>query len=252
MKKIPQIIAHRGFSARFPENTMIAFSKALEFAIDGVECDLHSTLDGKIVITHDDTLERCSNGSGPVRCRTLAELKKLDFGAWKGAEFAGTRMPEFHEFLDLIEERRPELFLCVELKENDPRCAEAALTELKKRGRLHRCSIISFHPEMLYYAREFDPSLELHGFEYQTSQKEYASYCRLIKRIGFYYKGLTPETVRKYHALGIKVDTWDPGDEESWRHALHCGVDIVTTNSPDVITALKDSEDIIQLHGEAE
>jgi len=242
MKKLPQIIAHRGLSARFPENTLMAFTKAMDYDIDGIEFDLHPTRDGKIVITHDDTLERCSNGHGLVREKTLAELKALDFGAWKGAQFAGTAIPEFNDLLDLVEECRPELFLCVELKENDVECARSVLTELKKRGRLHRCSIISFHPAMLWYAREFEPSLELHGFEHQATPEEYARYCRMIKRIGFYHKNLTPELVRKYNDLGIKVDTWEPGDKETWEYALRCGVDLITTNAADVITALKHAE----------
>lgn len=235
----PWIIAHRGLSASYPENTLPAFEKALDLNVDGVEFDLHPTRDGKIVITHDDMLERCSNGHGPVRDHTLAELRQLDFGNWKAPQFAGTRIPEFHELLDLVERRRPELFLCVELKENDPVCARAILEELQRRNRLHRCSIISFHPAMLRYAWEFDSSLETHGFSAETlPADEQDAYYRILKRVGYYCKDLTPEIVAQFHRRGIQVDTWAPDDRPMLEHVLNCGVDFITTNAADVILKL--------------
>ncbi|MFA6816144.1 MAG: glycerophosphodiester phosphodiesterase family protein [Lentisphaeria bacterium] len=237
------IIAHRGLSASYPENTFPAFEKAMELDIDGMEFDLHPTRDGKIVVTHDNDLDRCSNGHGPVRDKTLAELKQLDFGSWKAPQFAGTRIPEFHELLDLVERCRPELFLCVELKEDDPVCAQAVLEELQRRNRLHNCSIISSHPAMLRYAYNFDPTLELHGFGAEAMPfDEREDYYRILKRIGYYCKELTPEIVREFHRRGIKVDTWAPDDLPMLEHVLSCDVDIITTNAADVIVKIMEEK----------
>ena len=238
MEREPFIVAHRGLSARFPENTLISFEKALELPVDAIEFDLHPTRDGKIVISHDDQLGRCCNGAGPLHDLTLAELKELDFGAWKAPEFAGTRIPEFKDLLDLVDRKRPELFLCVELKENDRACAEAILTELKRRGRLHNCSIISFHPDMLRFADAFEPGMEIHGFEpkVELSPEEEKRYFGMLRRIGINQKKNSAEKVAKYHAMGIRVDTWAPDTPEEFATAMSIGVDFITTNAADVIT----------------
>lgn len=88
-----EIIAHRGYSARAPENTLAAIDAALNAGADAVEFDLHVTADGVPVLFHDDTLERTSNGKGRLRDRTLAELGVLDAGGWYGADFAGEPIP---------------------------------------------------------------------------------------------------------------------------------------------------------------
>ena len=74
------VIAHRGASAYAPENTMPAFEKALELGAEGIELDVHMTADGEIVVIHDHTIDRTSNGKGMVKDLTLDEIKKFDFG----------------------------------------------------------------------------------------------------------------------------------------------------------------------------
>ena len=90
----PMIIAHRGWSGRYPENTLPAFEKALELPVDGLEFDLRRTADGEIVISHEADVGMHSNGTGLIKDLTLKELKKLDFGIKKNEMFAGTRSEE--------------------------------------------------------------------------------------------------------------------------------------------------------------
>ena len=237
MTENPFIVAHRGLSARYPENTLLAFEKALELPIDAIEFDLHPTRDGKIVVTHDDKLDRGSSGTGPVRDKTLAELKQLDFGAWKSPEFAGTRIPEFRELLDLVDAKRPELFLCVELKENDPACAKMVLEALRERNRLHNCSIISGHPQMLEFADNFEKDLQIHGFEPRALQGEAKErYLRMIRRIGIWMNDITAEKVEFYHSRNIRIDVWAPDTPEDFERIRALDVDFFTTNAADVIT----------------
>jgi glycerophosphoryl diester phosphodiesterase len=94
-----EIIAHRGYSARAPENTLAAIDAAIAAGADAVEFDLHVSADGIPVLFHDEELQRTSTGSGPLRAATLAQLATLDAGAWFGAKFAGERIPAFSEAL---------------------------------------------------------------------------------------------------------------------------------------------------------
>lgn len=94
-----EIIAHRGYSAVAPENTAVALERALEAGADAVEFDLHVASCGTPVLIHDASLGRTTNGFGPVRRRTLAQLQALDAGAWFAPEFTGERIPTFAEAL---------------------------------------------------------------------------------------------------------------------------------------------------------
>ncbi|MEE3004529.1 MAG: glycerophosphodiester phosphodiesterase family protein, partial [Chloroflexota bacterium] len=93
-------IAHRGASAYTPENTFAAFDKALALGVDNVEFDVHFSADGHIVVIHDDTLDRTTNGSGPVTAQTLDRLRSLDAGEWFSAEFKGQSIPTLAHLLE--------------------------------------------------------------------------------------------------------------------------------------------------------
>jgi glycerophosphoryl diester phosphodiesterase len=95
-----EIIAHRGYSARAPENTLASMDRAIAAGADAVEWDVHLTADGTPVVIHDDTLQRTSDGRGRVRDHTLEQLRALDFGGWFGREFAGERIPTLAEALE--------------------------------------------------------------------------------------------------------------------------------------------------------
>jgi len=94
-----EIIAHRGYSSRAPENTLVAIEAAIAAGADAVEFDLHVTADGVPVLFHDEDLPRTSTGTGPLRASTLAQLAGLDAGSWFGPTFAGERIPEFSDAL---------------------------------------------------------------------------------------------------------------------------------------------------------
>jgi glycerophosphoryl diester phosphodiesterase len=96
----PQIIAHRGASAGAPENTIAAFELAISDGADGIELDVHLSKDDQPVVVHDFTLERTTDGAGPVRLRTVRELKRLDAGGWRGARFRGQRVQTLQEVLE--------------------------------------------------------------------------------------------------------------------------------------------------------
>ncbi|MEG1836121.1 MAG: glycerophosphodiester phosphodiesterase family protein, partial [Oscillospiraceae bacterium] len=109
-----EILAHRGASGTAPENSLSAFKKALKDGCDGFEFDIQQTKDGEIVVFHDWTLERTSNGKGNLKEFTLEELKKLDIGSWFSDEFKGEKIPTLEETLDFIPDDN---FINIELKE---------------------------------------------------------------------------------------------------------------------------------------
>ncbi len=105
-----EIIAHRGYSARAPENTLAALEAAIETGADAVEFDLHTAACGTPVLFHDAMLSRTSNGVGPLRRRTLQQLKSLDAGKWFAPGFAGERIPSFQEALSALKGRVPRVY----------------------------------------------------------------------------------------------------------------------------------------------
>ena len=95
------VIAHRGASDKFPENTLTAFRAAIDMGADSVELDVILSQDGTVVVIHDDSVDRTTDGSGTVADLALAELKALDAGSWFGPEHAGERIPTLQEVKDL-------------------------------------------------------------------------------------------------------------------------------------------------------
>ncbi|MEQ6357171.1 glycerophosphodiester phosphodiesterase [Lysinibacillus sp. M3] len=97
-----EIFAHRGVSAQYPENTMAAFTAASKLQITGIELDVHLTADRELVVIHDETIDRTSNGSGYVKDYTLQELRAFDFGSWFSAAFEDESIPTLGDVLELF------------------------------------------------------------------------------------------------------------------------------------------------------
>lgn len=109
-----RILAHRGACMMCPENTMAAFLKAYEIGAHGIELDVQMTKDGKLVVMHDEYVDRCSNGAGLIGEQTLAELRKLDVGSWFSPEFIGERIPLLSEVLDAFSGK--DFYINIEIK----------------------------------------------------------------------------------------------------------------------------------------
>ncbi|WP_144791010.1 glycerophosphodiester phosphodiesterase family protein [Kocuria palustris] len=164
----PRIIAHRGSSRAFPEHTRAAYVQALLDGADGVECDVHLSADGHLVLHHDAQLGRTSTGRGPVGAHTLAQLRRLDFVSWKGVEIPTThggpdeQLLTLPELLELLRGCGRRIGLAIETKHpsrQGHRLEEAVLTVLMRAGwdpesgRLGnlQISIMSFHPDAVRY-----------------------------------------------------------------------------------------------------
>jgi len=166
-----KLAAHRGFSEFFPENTMLAMREAVKQDIDMVETDVHMTADGELVLMHDHTVDRTTNGTGLVREKTLAQMLELDAGSWKGSEFSGEKVPTFREFLDFMAQY-PELEINVELKDYPHLCGDFAfiscdktLAMLEEYHMTDRIYINCWSGEILsYIAEKYQGKYRLHGY----------------------------------------------------------------------------------------
>jgi glycerophosphoryl diester phosphodiesterase len=240
------VSGHRGYAARFPENTLVSFEAALKLPLDMLEFDLHMTRDGEIIMMHDHKVDRTTDGTGLIRSFSLAEIKKLDAGKRKGEQFAGTRIPTFIEFLEVLK-HRPDIGLCVELKDYPKDDAEWAwvsadksLALIEKYGMADRCVINSWSAELLEYVDEkYDHRYKLHGYypldlmgERTRDPYEYL-YC--ICLFGPKEAPVAPKAAFDY-AGSRNVQPWVyyPDDSlASYDGAIENGAMLITANDPD-------------------
>jgi glycerophosphoryl diester phosphodiesterase len=152
-----EVIAHRGASGTRPENTLVAFRRAEALGAHMIELDVQLSRDGEVVVMHDDTLERTTDGRGALVTHTLAELRRLDAGRWFGEPFAGERIPTLAEVLNEI--RLP---INVELKAGGGPGLEArTLAVVRSAGALGRVIFSSFDPDALLRLRTLTADAEL-------------------------------------------------------------------------------------------
>ena len=159
------IVCHRGANAIAPENTLPALECALAAGFSYIEVDLHVTSDGEIVVIHDNTLDRTTDGTGPVTQHTLAELRELDAGGWFDPFFAGTRLPTLEEVLDLLKKYDGRAYL--EFKSSPP---EPVLKQVERAGMLDRVFFWSFNRDFLVELRALSPTAKI-----MARRQDYAS-----------------------------------------------------------------------------
>ncbi len=226
-----QTIAHRGASGYAPENTHAAFDLALKMGVSAIETDVRMTYDGAMVLIHDGTVGRTSNGSGPVDDYTLSELQQLDFGTWFGLNFAGERILTPAEMLDKYISRIPIVF---EIK--DPRVTAPLIHLLKNTDVLDRVQFTSFSWFPLLEARALNQDLEL-GFLTPTFEPDLLD--RIVRR-GFdqicpHVSQLSIRRVRAAHDRGLTVRAWGIDQRVQVERLGETGADGATINWPDWI-----------------
>lgn len=229
-------VAHRGFSGIAPENTMAAVSLAIEQPfVHWIEVDVQLSKDGVPLLIHDFTLNRTTNGKGPVKDKTWAELKTLDAGRWKSKAYAGERLISLDEFLDKIQGR---LKANIEIKTQGnmyPGIEEKIIAAVRKRRMERDIVLTSFEPRILAKVRELGREIRT-GLIIDGKPKDLLLRLQLLgcSFLSINYKHLSPDLARKAIHRGIDVMAWTM--DEVWRlrrvAAMHSGI-LLCTNRPD-------------------
>ena len=238
----PLVFAHRGAKRVAPENTLPAFEAARRLGADGIELDVQYSSDGKLVIVHDLTLEKTTNGTGRVTARTFEELRELDAGATFGPEFAGTRIPTLDEALETA---AGELLVNIELKSLDITGASIGVdvVEVVRRHNMADAVVISsFNPFALRRSRQAGPELE-HALLLSNDTAGWTRWELTLRHSRA--DGVHPElpmTTAKYvqtaHRRGFPVRVWTVNEEADMGQVAAFGVDAIITDAPDVALAV--------------
>jgi len=229
---VPIIEAHRGASSTCPENTMVAFQAAIDAGATWIELDIHECADGELVVMHDATVDRTTNGTGKIADLSLAELRTLDTGAWRSAEFAGEGVPTLAEVLALVQKHG--VRLNVEVKRFSRPVAAQRLAGLLREyaptdGSGHVVS--SFELAALLQVREQDADVPL-AFLGSKPGAVATALEHGFPWVHLHHKAVSLDTVIAAHAAGVRVMTWTM-DAPSWlAHYARLGVDKVCTNRP--------------------
>ena len=254
-KDWPLNFAHRGASARAPENTLEAFRLAMEAGAGGLELDVHLTRDGEVVVIHDATVDRTTDGSGAVAGMSLDELRGLDAGyrfspdggithPYRGR---GLRVPTLAE----VYEEFPAASVNIDIKEPQPGAEEAVLRAVRNAGAEERSLVVSDEHAVVRRFRKIS------GVHISTgaSRPEIAAFfilsrLRLERLVHPAYDALqvpvehggitlvTPRFVEAAHSRGARVDVWTINDPGEMRCLLDLGVDVIMTDRPETLASI--------------
>jgi len=240
------LIAHRGAAGLAPENTLVAFERGIAEKADAVELDVHLSKDGELVVIHDATLNRTTDGSGNVSDFTLAELRKLDAAAkFTGGPVAPQKLPTFQEVVDLVNGRVP-IQIEVKVKSDGTRyqgIEQKVIDVLRRANMIEKSVIISFYWDVLQNVKAIEPRLKtgaLATTNYFRKVTSAAQAAKEVKAVGADFFGvektyLTAELLAELRKLGIGGGAWTVDDEAEMRKLAALNPDALTTNRPDLL-----------------
>jgi glycerophosphoryl diester phosphodiesterase len=231
---VPCVVAHRGYAAIAPENTLPALASAVLAGADWIEFDVRTSADGVPVVIHDRTVDRTTDGSGHVAELTLAELEALDAGTWFSSAYAGVRVPRLSQVLDLLQPDGPSLLLEIKPPATTDQ-VRAVVAQLVERGLPDRTIVQSFDPQILRLAAEVAPDLR-RGLLRNGLDPSPATTAAEVGAI-LYNPSVAdilgaPETVVDLREAGVAVMPWTANAPEVWPALTALGVAGIITDRP--------------------
>lgn len=232
------IFAHRGFSGYYPENTMLAFQKTAEESLaDGIELDIQMTKDGELVIMHDETLDRTTNGSGYLKDYTLEKLKTLSVGVNVKGFFPRQTIPTLREYFTWL--KTTKLITNIELKTSVfeyKGIEEKLIAMVHEFGLEEQIWYSSFNHYTIAKVKELMPEAKC-GLLMDTWLMNVGSYATsqnaaTVNACSWFCckEGVAEDL----HAHGIKLQAWTPNDADLMKKLVDCGTDVLITNFPDI------------------
>jgi glycerophosphoryl diester phosphodiesterase len=239
----PIIFAHRGASKYAPENTLAAFELALQQGADAIELDAKLSADGRVVVIHDTTVDRTTEGHGRVKDMTLEQIKKLDAGSSFSEQFKGEKIPMLEEVFETVGKRT---FINVELTNyNSPRdqLVESVCMLVKKFGLHKRILFSSFLASNLSRAKGYLPEVPtgmlalsgIMGIWARSFGFAFGKYDALHPNI----KNANPQRIYFAHRLNRRLHVWTVNEEEDMRQLFKWGVDGIFTDDPQLAVKVR-------------
>jgi glycerophosphoryl diester phosphodiesterase len=247
------VYAHRGGAALRPENTIAAFDHGVACGADGLECDVHLSRDGVVVVHHDETLERTTGVAGQIADRTADELARLDAGFTfrpdgDGAfpyRASGLGIPRLRDVL----RRYPAMRFIIELKATDPELAYRTIDEIRAASAVDRTALGSFYWRVLNAARTYEPRIPTGASQEETRWALYRSWVgwplgrtryrefQVPERYGM-TTIVSPRFVTHAHRSGLAVKIWTVNDEPDMRRLIAWGADALISDRPDLAVSV--------------
>lgn len=241
----PLVIAHRGASSLAPENTMAAVRAALDLGVDVIEIDVHRTSDGELVVIHDVTVDRTTDGEGFVSRLTLAEMQQLDAGSWFGHSFSNERIPTLKEVLEAVKDK---VTLLIELK--GPRTEVRTVELVRELGMSNQVILQSFDFQQIQKAKEKAPEIPTvflvgkpshssdpaRAAEWMANIAEYVGASGIAVRHNWW----TPELMDLAVARDLDIFVWTVDRKADMRKFIRQGVQGIITNKPQGLLPLVD------------
>lgn len=250
-----KVIAHRGASGHAPENTLAAIQKAIDLKADIVEIDVHMSRDGEVVVIHDETLDRTTNGQGRVHDKDLEALKKLDAGSWFSDAYQGQQIPTLNEVLQLLAGKAVCL---IEIKWAGDFVYEGIIHEVHRSIAEYHAQdwviIQSFENAYLEASHQLNPDIPVQKLIVFEEAAPLASFHLdkgfhlgtvdikpYYQGINPYYLSMTQRRIAGLHTAGKSVFAYTVDDSDDMKQLILMGVDGIITNFPDRMIELKSS-----------
>jgi glycerophosphoryl diester phosphodiesterase len=228
----PLVIAHRGASAAAPENTIAAFEQAIADGADGIELDLHLSRDDQLVVIHDASVGRTTNGSGSVRDHTLRELKRLDAGGWRGPKFEGQRIQTLQEVLERFRDRTR---FWIELKggsDRYPGIEERVVSTIEIYDVLDRALVQSFDRSALEQIRSLNREIRVGVLTDQRPLRPIIGSLVPPHALCPSADAITDDDLAQMRAAGLDCYAWTVNEPAQMDRLIDCGVSGIITDRP--------------------
>ena len=238
------ICAHRGASVTHPENTLAAFREAIRLGAHMIEFDVGITVDGKLVIVHDSTVDRTTNGSGKVSELTFAAIRALDAGSWKGAQFKGEKVPTLDEALAVMPEN---IWLNVHLK-GGAEIAEESTRRIVAHGRLHQ-AFLACRADAARAAKTVDPRIQICNMQNQANNLQYvdATIAAKSEFIQLYRGKVSPVHTKKLREHGVRINFCCSNDPVEGHALFEAGVEFPLVDDLEPMMKVADAAGIARL-----
>ena len=234
-----QNIAHRGCSSLAPENTYVAWVKAIEVGADYFELDIQLSSDDSMMIMHDDTIDRTTDGTGLLSSMTYAQLRTYDAGSWFGTEFTGEKIPTFSEALQLAKSNG-NINIVAEIKTTNSSIVPKVVAMIQAFGMQSRVIVSSFNYTQLTQTKTLDATIPVQLFATITN-----AMIDQISVIGGEWVGsggtITPSLLNYAHTKNVLFNAWTINSNSQMIELIDMGIDGITTNYPQTLYLLSDT-----------